>query len=631
MHAGERFRCSTQPWTGLLYDEIDSGRWRRVVFTGNVQSGKTLSTYVIPVAYHLFEWREAIVAGVPEMRTAGDKYRREILPVINAQPRFRKFLPATGAGSQGGFAGVVTFTNGAELRFMAGTGGDETRSNYTARVAAVTEADRIDTTTGVSRESAPIFQIERRTESYNEDAVFYAECTVTIAAGFVWREYQAGSRSTIVCPCAHCGEFVSPERDDLVDWQDCESEIQAAKRGRFACPICRGRYDDKQRRKMNEDAVLLHRGQSITRDGEILGEPPETYTLGFRTSAFNNLFWSTAKIAAGEWAASRNLDAENAERDRRQFVWVLPLEPGETVITPLAAEDVLGRTEELGQGILPAGTIWISGGVDVRKSQVHFVVIAWLATGAGRVVDVGVLPVDLDRHGVQRGIRLALRAMAKRLNAGYPLADNPAKRLAPGWVAVDAGYRPDDVRGFCAEQRRQGFKRFIASWGRGQSTSNNSRQYSHPQKTTEQKPHVGQQYYIAWDAAERQHGLIVNADAWKSEAREALAAPTDQPGAVTLFHVETEAELKLARQFARETTAEVPKEVIVPGRGPVVVWENTTSRANHLGDCFALAMATGHLCGVRVVDRLAEPPPADETETGLEIEGLGAAYLASQR
>src|SRR3990172_9124819 len=47
--AGRRFRCSRQPYTGLWFDQIDSGRYARCVATGPTQSGKTLSCFVVPL------------------------------------------------------------------------------------------------------------------------------------------------------------------------------------------------------------------------------------------------------------------------------------------------------------------------------------------------------------------------------------------------------------------------------------------------------------------------------------------------------------------------------------------------------------------------------------------------------
>jgi len=82
-YAGRRFRCSRQPYSGLWFDAVDSGRWSRCVATGPTQSGKTLSCFVIPLLYHLFEIGETVICGLPDMDMAGDKWREDILPAID--------------------------------------------------------------------------------------------------------------------------------------------------------------------------------------------------------------------------------------------------------------------------------------------------------------------------------------------------------------------------------------------------------------------------------------------------------------------------------------------------------------------------------------------------------------------
>ena len=80
--AGRRFRCSRQPYTGLWFDAIDSGNWCRFVATGPTQSGKSKCGFVIPLLYHLLEIGETVICGLPDMDMASDKWRKDILPVI---------------------------------------------------------------------------------------------------------------------------------------------------------------------------------------------------------------------------------------------------------------------------------------------------------------------------------------------------------------------------------------------------------------------------------------------------------------------------------------------------------------------------------------------------------------------
>lgn len=633
-HNFTKWKASTLPWTGLLYREIDSGRWNRVISTGNVQGGKTLNVYLIPLLWHIFEWRERVIAGVPDMKTAADKFLKEFMPTIAAQPRFARYLPTSGRGSKGGFPGSIMFTNGAELRFMIGGGGEENRSNVTSRVAACTEADRLDAISEVSREASPIYQIEARTASFAHDARIYNECTVTTETGYVWREIQASTASRIMCPCVHCPEWVSPERDDFVGFLDAKSELHAGEIARFHCPACGEEYADEHRRSMNNDAKLVHRGQTIDRRGDIHGEPPGTRTLGFRWSAFNNLLWDSSYIGEQAYRATHDRDLESAERKMRQWYWVLPLEPDETVMTPISADDVRGRQDDhFKRGILPPGTVWVTAAADCRKTQIHFVVIAWLADGRGIVIDMGILPVESPRYGVRKALRLGLRALAARLDAGYPRAERMSERLAPGWCPIDGGYKADVVRAFCKEKRAAGIRRYLPSFGRGQSQNTNSRQYRHPEAESQAKPHIGEQYYLSFSTKYQQNALIVNADHWKQFCHEGLTTPLGQPGAIAIFEAATEDEAKLILQFARQTAAERAKEIFVPGRGPVIVYENETRRLNHFLDAFYNACAVGHFCGVRVVDpTITARDIAAAPRTNLGIVGpSGQAFLASER
>ena len=163
--AGRRFRCTRQPYTRLWLDAIDSGRWSRCVATGPTQSGKTLSAFVIPTLYHLFEIGETVILGLPDMDMTSDKWNKDILPVIE-QSRYRDLMPRHGGGSRGRRVESLTFRNGATLKFMSGGGSDKSRAGFTSRVVVVTETDGMDQPGATSRESDKITQLEARTRAY---------------------------------------------------------------------------------------------------------------------------------------------------------------------------------------------------------------------------------------------------------------------------------------------------------------------------------------------------------------------------------------------------------------------------------------------------------------------------------
>jgi len=324
-YSGRRFRCDRQPYTGLWFDEVDSGRWTRCVATGPTQSGKTLSCFVIPLLYHLFEIGETVICGLPDMDMAGDKWRESILPVIE-RSRYRKLLPRSGGGSRGGRVESIQFRNGSTLKFMSGGGGDKSRAGFTSRVVVVTETDGLDLAGAKSRESDKITQLEARTRAYGNRKQIYLECTVSTEQGRTWREYQQGSCSRILLPCPHCGAWVSPEREHLLGWQSAASQVEARSTAFFVCPACSEGWSEAERAQANAGGRLVHRDQKIEA-GIVSGDLPQSDTLGFRWSGVNNLFVSAGDMAGDEWRASRAPDEDNAEREMRQFVWCLPAQP----------------------------------------------------------------------------------------------------------------------------------------------------------------------------------------------------------------------------------------------------------------------------------------------------------------
>jgi phage terminase large subunit GpA-like protein len=621
---GQRLRIPVQPYVGLLYDAIDEGTWPRVAVLGCVQGGKSLCGWVIPTLYHLFEYRETVICGMPTMDVAKRKWENELLPAIRAS-RFRGLLPADGGGSRGGWSEQITFTNGAHLRFMSGHGGDEKRSSDTTRVVVITEADKMDEAAESSRETDPVSQLEDRMLRYDEDQRrFYCECTVSIARGRIWTEWTNGTASRIACPCHRCKAYVTPEREHLHGWQDAETKFEARKRAHFCCPECGCRINDRQRTRMNRRAKLVHRGQTIDRAGRIRGQPPQTDTLGFRWNAFNNLFWSIGTIAAAEWKAARQLDEEAAAREMQQFYWAMPYQSPEWDQTPLDANQVRRRFAgpRYTKGLVPEDAQALTVGVDVHKRLLWWVAIAWLADGSGHICDYGAWDVPSDDMDLEPALLKALRGF--REEAILPGWGVPgAEPRVPDYVWIDAGWQGDVIYAFC----RESGKPFLPALGCG-AGNQYSHRYTHPRRTDNEVKLLGTGYHIRWSRQNKLFYVRCDADHWKSFLHQRLATPEDQPGAMRFYHSSDRNE---HIRISKHLTAERAVEEFKPGRGLVTRWHRQ-SKANHMLDAAYNACAAAHLHGVRLVkpDTPAAPTaprPRIKTRTLPD----GRPYMVTER
>ncbi len=595
---GRKFRDDRQPAAGLWFDAVDSGLYNRFGFTACVQGGKSLLGLVIPAMYHLFELQETVICGVPSIDLANDKWQEEFRPVIVAS-RYRDLLPRLGEGSRGGnVKSAIRFRNGVTLKFMSAAGKDSKRSSFTSRVVLATEVDKYDTAGESSREGDPVSQLEARTAAFGDDKRIYLECTVSIEQGRIWQEYTGGTESRIACPCLHCGQYVTPEREHLLGWEAAEDECEAEAEAHFVCPACSTAIDPDLRVSMNRGAVLLHRGQQMSPAGTIAGDPPRTRTLGFRFNAFNNLFWTPGSIGLGEWKAARAEDEENAERVQKQFIWATPWQPPDLDLIPVDAETIRRRTAGgKERGIVPAGTRWLTVGIDIAKFIDHWVIIAWRDNATAHVVEYGVLENDPDNLGVQRGTLTALCEFRDRCLTGWRMETGDA-RMTPQQVWIDTGW-PDSqevIYQFCRESNSgQAAERFRPIKGHG-ATQPQARHWRLPTKKTAEIRLIAQDYYIARQRAQRINLVHLNADTWKSVGLDMLSRPADQHGSMTLY----DAPAKEHTKFSKHLAAEKPVQKQRPGHPPVIVWE-TVSRNNHWLDAYCYAAAAAHLCGFRLV------------------------------
>ncbi|QDT55930.1 Phage terminase large subunit (GpA) [Caulifigura coniformis] len=592
---GRRFRCDRQPYTRLWFDAVDSGRWNRCVATGPTQSGKTLACFVIPLIYHLFEIGETVICGLPDMDMAIDKWREDILPVIE-QSRYRSLMPIRGGGSRGGRVESIPFRNGATLKFMSGGGGDKSRAGFTSRVVVITETDGMDQAGATSRESDKITQLEARTRAYGARKRIYMECTLSTEQGRTWQEYTAGTRSRIVLPCPHCRHDVLPERQHFTGWTEASTQAEARSLGKFACPDCGEPWTTEQRTEANRQGRLVHQGQSVDDAGNLTGEAIATDTLGFRWSAIHNLFLMPADLAADEWRASRSPDEENAEKEMRQFVWCLPVAPSRQDETTLLAEEILLRQSTWPRGLVPPDCTVLTAAIDLGKYLCHWIVVGWKPDATCYVVDYGRIEVPSDSLAVEQALMVSLRQFRDLVKDGWPVSQEFAaspgkKRLTPVHVLVDAGYMTPVVYTFCRESRQP----FHPAVGRG-ATQQRTQSYHHPTSRGATVVHIGQDYHVNRQPVDRIDLVEMDADAWKTWVHQRLSCPLDQPGALRLYKAPPQEHLSLAKHL----TAERKTEEFVAGKGVVTRWERIR-RQNHWFDALYNACVAGHAAGVRLI------------------------------
>lgn len=632
-YAGRRFRCKFQPYAGLLFDEIDSGRWKRFAIVGPTQTGKTLCAHVIPMLYYLFEWNETVIAGIPTKDIVQDKWKEDINPVLE-KTRYRVQKPAKGRGSKGGEVLAVKFSSGATLRFMTGGGNDKARSAYTSRILCVTETDGMDEPGKTSREADKISQLEGRTKAFAGNARIFLECTASVEKGRIWQEYKNGSQSRIATPCSHCGQFVTLERENLVGWEGAESLLDARDQAAWECSECQTLWSESDRRQANQNAVLLHAGQEVV-DGEIVGDLPRTNTLGFRWSAVNNLFATAGDVAMELWTASQAEDEENAEKKIRQFTFALPYEPPEFEQNQITAQYIRKRDTTARRGIIGDGVQYVTAAADIGQRMLHWLIISWDIDARGIIFDYGVIEIKSDSLGLEVATLVALREFRDQMLEGYPAINRNHNRI-PDRVVIDSSWHETQgvVYAFIKETNAmEGHRnRFLPVKGYGETQDMGGR-YNSPKALNNQVRHIGEEYHISWIKGKGIFLFVINSDHWKDFGQKRFLAPPGDSGSMILYR----AGYQEHQAIAKHLTAEEKTSEFKPGHGMVTTWKRKRA-ANHWFDCYYMSCAAGHLCGVRLINSGLEQALEDE-KTRLRANRIqrkittpdGRAYLATDR
>jgi hypothetical protein len=593
-----------QPYTKWVLWMLEQKTWTRFIFFGPQQSGKSAIALVIPVMYYLFELRETVIVGVPDLNMAADKYAMDFLPALK-ESRYASQLPDSGRGSKAGSdVSLIKFSGGGVLKFMGAGGGDKQRASFTSPILCATEIDGYDRAGRVSDEADKLTQMEGRLRAWaaSGKARTIMECTLTTENGRTWQEYQNSNQGRLLKSCPHCQEKVWPHRDDLRGWRDAATETEAAENAYWACPVCAGRLSERQRKQM-----LLQAEYSQIATTSITG--------GLRWNAFDNLFVDAAYIARKEWNNVRN-PSEDKEKELCQFIWGEPYRPKSRDVLEVSAQALEEKETAYPRGHAPSHAEKIVMGIDCNKHVLHWAVVAWAEDGSGWVIDYGAMPTEASSLGASVGVSTGLKRIRDELFlVGWP---KNGQMVKPDMVLVDSQYLPDDVKDVVATSP--------ISWftyrGLGESQAD---RYIRPKRDSGDVIYLGHNFHATKLYPSGRVRLDANVDYWKGVVYEKLQKPTGVPGALSLFRVDRPVQ---HRDFIRQVTSEKQFSQFVAGKGLVTTFQSSTN--NHWLDALGSATVGAAACGIAVVGTEMVGDNFGGGNHGKAEESAGAAKTQSE-
>ncbi len=277
--------------------------------------------------------------------------------------------------------------------------------------------------------------------------------------------------------------------------------------------------------------------------------------------------------------------------------------------------DMLAKMLKLKRGVVPAGTSLITAMIDVQKSYLPYMVMAWREGFAGHIVDYGTFPEQVGERYFQR--RTAKHTIAK----AYPNRQRPQQLysalerittrllgteytveteregvelvMSVDQILIDAGYETDIVNQFCRELKNP---RVMPSLGDGLKPSDTPI----PERTKKEGQKIGHHWYTHVPQKRSIRHLFIDTNRWKSIGADGLIAPLGATNAITLFQ-DTRAN---HRVLFDHMTAEYPDPTEARGR-TLDMWYLLANRENDLFDCFVGCSVAASLRGITNVGHQA--------------------------
>ena len=596
-----QFRSARTPYMVPIIRAFAGIGVKRIVFIMGSQMGKSLGMQNI-IGARLDDDPAPIIYVAPTQSNIDSVVEPKIMEMFRGCPSLWEKL---GKGHKS--TKHHKRVSGVSFR-MAWAGSATELASDSAALGLIDEVDRMEQ--DIKGEGSPVELAEARTSVYPDGRVGITstptEGTVDIVEhpdtklkhwgvadpklilSTVWKLWQEGSRHEWAVPCPSCREYFIP-KFILLTWPEGATPEIAEKEARLACPHCGELHDDSVKNWMNAHGYMLAPGQRPDAIGEDDGpcvihdfeqEISKLVEFGdyLPRASSTHSFWVSGLMSFSPkksfgFIASKFLRATLSGEFER-LKGVLNTDLGELFRVHGEApewERVRDCAAGYEEGEVPEAAMFLTAGVDVQKNRLIYVVRAWSDGFTSWMVEHGELWGETDQHQVWE----ALGGLLARDYDGVAISR----------MAVDSGYRPDDVYAFCRQHRG------VAIPTKGHDEMD--------------KPYRASPVDVNVRGKTIKNGIQlwhINSDVMKSWVHSRVEWPKDQMGA---WHLPADIDEDYCKQIVAEQRVTKPS-----GKA---VWI-AIATDNHYLDAESLAYAAARILGAAVPRGRPRPKAATPDE-----------------
>ncbi|MDO5391018.1 MAG: phage terminase large subunit family protein [Eubacteriales bacterium] len=472
----------------------------------------------------------------PDDDAAKDTSNNNIRPMVEMTPCLKnRFYPSLSKETELKFRGCKIYFRSAR-----------TPMKIAKKAIRYLFFDEIDKMTGATKKEASPYSLAReRTKTFKLNKKIYTCSTPTIKTNYVWTIHEAADEQRkFFIPCPHCGEMIELVMKQVIWDRDEEKKLSNAERAKtatYVCQECGCEITDKQK------ITALQKGEwrAVKKNGT--GNPR---SVSYHINSLYSFFVSW-EDAAREW-----MDSYNDPEKFQNFVNSWLGEPWEDEKLKTSEDTVMERQTEVPEFVVPKWAHLLTGGVDVQKKSVYWVIRAWGS--------------HMTSQNIAHGQLLSLNDVETVMNMEYRKRNGD--QFLVKMALIDSGDQTDTVYDFCTEN---------SDWAvpcKGTDGGDSTYRISTINKN-------GKAYSIQL--------VLVDGGAYKNMIAGRMLRKNGEGS--WMVHSDCDFE------YAKQVTAE--HRVLEKSNGkPKLVWKPKHHHAdNHYLDAEVYAFAAADICGVRAL------------------------------
>lgn len=296
---------------------------------------------------------------------------------------------------------------------LSGANSPSSLASKPIRFLLMDEIDKFPVMSG--KEADPRSLARERTKTFPYNKKIFQTSTPTYKHAPIWSEWEkADQQLKYYVPCPHCGHKQTFEWAQIK--YNAESPEIAQMTARYECIECKKIITDAHKVEM----VRNGEWKAIRKNG--------TRKTAFHLNAIYSP-WVRFGDVAYEYEKSKN-----EPELFMNFVNSWLAQPWEQTEVKMNTDVVLEKQSEYPEGVIPEGTLLVTGGVDVQKDHFYWTIRAW-----GK---------HMTSWNISHGCCQSYSELEEIMNQAFLGSNGQSYQV--NLCAIDSGFNTDEIYEFCA-------------------------------------------------------------------------------------------------------------------------------------------------------------------------------------